>query len=66
VADPRQARENRAYVRRLLWGKQPGFAAALEAVVLQAQLGPDHPATLATRNTLARWEEQQATRDTHG
>ena len=35
MGDPRQARENRAYVRRLLREKQPGFAAALEAVALE-------------------------------
>ena len=35
MGDARQARENRAYVRRLLRGKQPDFAAALEAVVLE-------------------------------
>jgi hypothetical protein len=30
MPDARQARENRAYVRRLLRGKRPDFAAALE------------------------------------
>ncbi len=35
MGEARQARENRAYVRWLLRGKQPGFAAALEAVVLE-------------------------------
>jgi hypothetical protein len=33
VADPEQARENRAYVRRLLKEKQPEFAQALELVL---------------------------------
>jgi hypothetical protein len=32
-----RARENMAYVRRLLWHKQPGFAAALESAVLLAE-----------------------------
>jgi hypothetical protein len=35
VADARQARENQAYVRRLLQERQPEFAAALEAAVLE-------------------------------
>lgn len=30
MADARQARDNRAFVRRLLREKQPGFAAVLE------------------------------------
>jgi hypothetical protein len=32
VAQREQAEENRAYVRRLLWERQPEFAAALAAV----------------------------------
>ena len=35
MADARQARENQAYVRRLLQERQPEFAAALEAAVLE-------------------------------
>jgi hypothetical protein len=32
VAQREQAEENRAYVRRLLWEREPEFAAALAAV----------------------------------
>lgn len=35
MGDAGQAQENRAYVRRLLREKQPDFAAALEAAVLE-------------------------------
>jgi hypothetical protein len=39
MGDPRQARENRAYVRRLLREKQPDFAAALEFAVWDLSAG---------------------------
>jgi hypothetical protein len=32
-----RAQENMAYVRSLLWYKQPGFAAALESALLLAE-----------------------------
>jgi hypothetical protein len=46
VADARQARDNRAFVSRLLWGKQPGFAAVLELAErdLLGQPGREPPA----------------------
>ena len=36
----RQSAENMAFVRRLLREKQPGFSAALELVVMLAELEP--------------------------
>jgi len=36
-----QSKQNRAYVRRLLRQKQPGFSAALELAVLLAELELD-------------------------
>jgi hypothetical protein len=33
-----QSAENMAYVRRLLWEKQPGFSAALELALAVAEL----------------------------
>ena len=48
-----RARENMAYVRRLLWHKQPGFAAALESAVL---LADGELTAFTARSTTARSE----------
>jgi hypothetical protein len=40
MPDARQARENRAYVRRLLREKRPDFAAALELAVQELLCQP--------------------------
>jgi hypothetical protein len=39
-----QAQENREYVRRLLWERQPGFAATLESAERQVDQELSHPA----------------------
>lgn len=47
-----QARENRAYVRRLLWARQPDFAAALERAVRDLNTGCPACTTGSTRHAI--------------